>query len=75
MSTIALNPFELKSLIQEAVNEAFHQNLSTMADYMEEEAVVDRNLARLLDEARDRNEPTLTLEEFRQRLQADIDAS
>ncbi len=75
MSTIALNPIELKSLIQEAVDEAFQRNLSTFADYLEEEAVVDRNLARLMDEARSRNEPTVTLEEFRRRLQDDIDAS
>ena len=75
MSTIALNPLELKSFIQQAVDEAFQRNLSTFADYMEEEAVVDQNLAKLLDEARNRNEPTVTLEEFRQRLQADIEAS
>ncbi len=75
MSTIALNPLELKSFIQQAVDEAFQRNLSTFADYMEEEAVVDQNLAKLLNEARNRNEPTVTLEEFRQRLQADIEAS
>ncbi|MBK8039373.1 MAG: hypothetical protein IPK22_19900 [Verrucomicrobiaceae bacterium] len=75
MSTIALNPLELKSFIQQAVDEAFQRNLSTFADYMEEEAVVDQNLAKLLNEARNRDEPTVTLEEFRQRLQADIEAS
>lgn len=75
MSTIALNPLELKSFIQQAVDEAFQRNLSTFADYMEEEAVVDQNLAKLLNEARNRDEPTVTLEEFRQRLLADIEAS
>lgn len=72
MSTIALNPAELRSLVQDAVNDAFQQNLGSIADYMEEEAVIDRNLARLIEEARHSDEPTIPGAVFRHELEARI---
>ncbi len=69
-TTISLSPVELKNLIQSAVNEAIEKRFSTLVDEINDEQVIDRNLARLVNEERLRDQPTLAGEQFLAELKA-----
>jgi predicted RecB family endonuclease len=69
-TTIALSPDDLKLLIQSAVDEAIEKRLANVLDYIDEEEIVDRNLARLTEEAANDPSPRMSGEEFMARLDA-----
>ena len=64
MSTISVSPAELKTLIQSAVDEAFERHAATVRAEIEQEEIIDHNLGRLVEEVRNRNEPSISGDDF-----------
>lgn len=74
MNAITIDPAELRSLIHEAVKEAFDEQMHNLRHNWDDE-VSDAALARAMDEALAQDEPVIPLPEFRKQLQAQINES
>lgn len=72
MSAITINTNELKSLIRDAVNEAFDARIQELRRDWDDE-MTDAALARAIDEARALKEPSIPLDDYLKELQAQID--